>query len=119
PFVTVLENILHNCVDAMPNGGSVTMTATHADHRSVLTITDSGCGMTEADRARVFEPFFSTKKDDAMDIEKHPGLGMAVAHGIIHMLGHDIEVASTPGQGTCITIRFHGFAIAQQPTMQI
>lgn len=118
PFVTVLENILHNCVDAMPDTGTVTIT-TKADHSGPsLTITDTGCGMSDSVRARVFEPFFSTKKDDAMDIERHPGLGLAVAHGIIQMLGHQIDITSQPEKGTCVTIRFRDSAAAKQAQIQ-
>jgi two-component system cell cycle sensor histidine kinase/response regulator CckA len=64
-----------------------------------LEVSDTGCGMTEHERARIFDPFFTTKP------EGH-GLGLAVVHGIAHSHNAPINVASTPGKGTTFEVLF-------------
>ena len=64
-----------------------------------LEVSDTGCGMTEQERARMFDPFFTTKP------EGH-GLGLAVVHGIAHSHNALINVASTPGKGTTFEVLF-------------
>jgi signal transduction histidine kinase len=104
-LVTVLENIIHNAVDAMPDGGTVAIRTSCVDGEVSLSVTDTGCGADEATLEHIFEPFYSTKTSE-MGFEHHPGLGLAVAHGILHVLGHKIEISSTVGGGTTVTIRF-------------
>lgn len=104
-FTTVLENVLHNAADAMPNGGSISIEMPRTDGRHTLVISDTGCGMEDQSLKRVFEPFYTTKSRE-LDFEHHPGLGMAVAHGILQRLGHDIWITSTVDTGTQVHIRF-------------
>jgi len=108
-IVTVIENILHNAVDAMPEGGTATIESKVVDGVATLVITDTGCGMDEHALSHVFEPFFSTKNQTG-DTEGHPGLGLAVAHGLLQVLGHTISVSSKPHEGTTVTITFGGQA---------
>jgi PAS domain S-box-containing protein len=108
-IITVLENVLHNCVDALEVGGKASLTSRlEEDGVVVLTIADNGCGMEEEELRRAFEPFFSTKSMRGGDFEHHPGLGLAVAHGILEDLGHTILVKSVKNEGTTVTIRFSG-----------
>ncbi|HEU4769027.1 MAG TPA: ATP-binding protein, partial [Pyrinomonadaceae bacterium] len=66
-----------------------------------MEVSDTGCGMTEQERARIFDPFFTTKP------EGH-GLGLAVVHGVAHSHNAQINVASTPGKGTTFKVLFRG-----------
>ncbi len=105
-IVTVIENILHNAVDAMPDGGKATVVASMRDSAPSLSITDTGCGMAPEDLQQIFEPFYSTKGSQGMDFEHHPGLGLAVARGILQVLGYSISIDSEPGESTTVTVQF-------------
>jgi two-component system cell cycle sensor histidine kinase/response regulator CckA len=106
-LVTVVENILHNAVDAMPKGGTATLRTMADEYGVKMSITDTGCGMDEDQIGKVFEPFYSTKAGESFDFEHHPGLGLTVAHGILHVLGHSIAIESAPHQPTTVAIRFN------------
>jgi PAS domain S-box-containing protein len=125
----ILTNLILNAVDAMPHGGTLCLaTRSVASTRDEiprsgseppapssrpsirnelveLSVTDTGIGMAESVRQRVFEPFFTTKGGQGT------GLGLSVAYGIMERHGGRIEVASAPGQGTTVSLRF---AIASQ-----
>lgn len=105
-LVTVLENIFHNAADAMPEGGTCTVETFIRDKTVVISISDTGCGMDQDALAHVFEPFYSTKSLES-DSQRHPGLGLAVAHGILQVIGHSICIESTPGKGTTISVCFN------------
>ncbi len=105
-LITVIENILHNAADAMPDGGRVTIATRIEDGVVTLTITDTGCGMDPARIRDAFDPFYSTKTSEVMDFEHHPGLGLTIAHGILQVLGHSITIESEPGKSTTVSIRF-------------
>ncbi len=113
----VLMNLGTNACHAMqPAGGTLTLhLGTEADGDKqwvVLRVSDTGVGMTPEVRARIFEPFFSTKP-------KHQGtgLGMAVVHGIIHAHHGTIALDSAPGMGTSVTIRLPAQEIATPAVM--
>ncbi|HJX60904.1 MAG TPA: GAF domain-containing protein [Thermodesulfobacteriota bacterium] len=95
----VTTNIVFNAVDAMPNGGEVTITtAVQAEDWVEMRIADTGIGMTEEVRKRVFDPFFTTKG------VTNTGLGMSVSYGIIKRHGGEILIESEPGKGATFII---------------
>src|ERR1017187_378186 len=110
----VIINLVINARDAMPNGGTVTvgtanLTVTQEDavnHAGVpqgdyilLTVTDSGTGITEETRQHLFEPFFTTKESG-----KGTGLGLSTCYGTIHQSGGHIVVHSELGKGSSFRV---------------
>jgi PAS domain S-box-containing protein len=96
----VFVNLLKNAIQACTLKGRITVrTRTSADKVQVL-VSDDGCGMTEAERQRAFDPFFSTRPD------VRTGLGLSIAHGIVAEHGGNISISSEPGEGTTVTVCF-------------
>jgi signal transduction histidine kinase len=95
----VFTNLILNSVDAMPNGGTITITTDTESTWVVAKISDTGKGMTEEVCQRCFEPFFSTKGKNGT------GLGLSMSYGIIQKWGGTITAESEPGKGTTMTIR--------------
>lgn len=94
-----LLNIISNAYQAMPDGGALTLKAHESGENVFLSISDTGTGISPAQKDLVFEPFFTTK-----DENKGSGLGMAISYAIIKKIGGDIEVYSTEGEGTTFEI---------------
>jgi two-component system cell cycle sensor histidine kinase/response regulator CckA len=98
----LLHILLRNACEAMPSGGTITV-STSADPSpgaAVIEVTDSGAGMTPEVLRRAFEPFFSTKIG-----VRTAGLGLATAHGIVSQTGGGITLSSPPGAGTTVRVR--------------
>jgi PAS domain S-box-containing protein len=93
-----LINLVLNAVDAMPQGGSITLETRHTGDWVILSIADTGTGIPPDARRRIFEPFFTTK-------ETGTGLGLSIVSGIISSYGGTIDVDSETGRGTTFTIR--------------
>jgi signal transduction histidine kinase len=96
----IFLNLFNNAFAAMSDGGHLDITARREDENYVsVTITDDGCGIPEADLKRIFEPFFSTKKERG-----GTGLGLSITYGLVQEIGGDIKVQSEDGKGTSFTI---------------
>jgi signal transduction histidine kinase len=99
----VLVNLFLNAIDAMPNGGNLTVEARlkefDGDARAVaIAVIDDGNGIDEADLGKIFQPFFSAKKGKGI------GLGLSICNRIIENHGGKISVESKPGKGTSFRI---------------
>ena len=95
----ILLNLLLNAVDAMPEGGTITIQTQAREGEVQLIVRDTGRGMDAETRRRVFEPFFTTKMDVGT------GLGLSTVYGTITSWGGEIEVESAPGEGTRFILR--------------
>jgi two-component system NtrC family sensor kinase len=102
-MVQVLTNLLSNAKDATPAGGVVTVAtglAVEAEKRWVtIAVADTGAGIPEAQRARLFTPFYTTKEEG-----KGTGLGLSVSYGLVRGHGGTITVESAVGRGTTFTV---------------
>ena len=90
----VLVNMVFNAIDAMPEGGTLSLTTLTNGDSVIIKIIDTGVGMYPEVRSKIFDPFFTTKGKAGL------GLGLAVSFGIIRRHGGEIEVESTYGKGT-------------------
>lgn len=100
-----LLNILLNALDAMPEGGSLTLTSKNSrDREVVLEVADTGVGIPKEQFSQIFEPFYTTKKAGS-----GVGLGLSVVYGIIRDHKGTIKVDSIVGQGTTFSIRLPAF----------
>ena len=96
-----LMNLILNAIQAMPNGGTLSITSDGTNGMLRLEIIDTGRGMSEEQAKNIFEPFYTTK-------EQGLGLGMPYAKKIIEQHGGAISVASQPGEGTKISVALPG-----------
>jgi PAS domain S-box-containing protein len=99
----VLVNLAVNARDAMPGGGTLSIAVAGADGGVRITVADDGVGMVDDVRERAFEPFFTAKEPG-----EGTGLGLATVHGIVTDSGGTVELESTPGGGTVVTIFLPG-----------
>ncbi len=98
-FSQVLLNLVVNARDAMAKGGRLTIRTAVRNHKVLVSVNDTGCGMSTEVRERLFEPFFTTK-----DEGKGTGLGLATAYGIVREAGGTISVQSEEGVGSTFTL---------------
>jgi signal transduction histidine kinase len=97
----VLVNIIVNAMQAMPEGGILTIQTMFTDKRIILSIKDTGIGMDEIILGQIFDPFFTTK-----DTGEGLGLGLSVVDGIVKSMNGKMDVRSDPGKGTEFRIEF-------------
>jgi len=97
-----VTNLVLNALDAMPSGGRLGVVCRPIREGAEVTVTDTGEGMSEDVRRRIFDPFFSTRGP------RRSGLGLSLVHGIVIRHEGQIEVSSEPGQGTTVTLWLPG-----------
>lgn len=96
----VLVNTVVNAIQAMPNGGKLTIHTLASDKFVLLIVEDTGVGMEKSITNQIFQPFFTTK-----DVSVGTGLGLSVVYGIVTSHGGSIDVDSKVGRGTRIKIK--------------
>tara|TARA_Y100000588_G_scaffold74589_1_gene77443 strand:+ start:3926 stop:6475 length:2550 start_codon:yes stop_codon:yes gene_type:complete len=95
----VISNLIINAIDAMPMGGTLTISTGFSGRMAEFRVTDTGIGMSEEVRRRAEEPFFTTKGDEGS------GLGLAIVHGIVERHLGELTIESIAGAGSTFTIR--------------
>lgn len=98
-FRQVLVNLLNNAADAIKPPGTITLTTLAKSGQLFVSVSDTGCGISQEQIAKIFMPFFTTKP-----VGKGTGLGLSVSFGIIKNMGGTIKVESIPGKGSSFTI---------------
>lgn len=111
-FETALINLAINARDAMPKGGSLTVSARNEPEgdRVIIRVEDTGVGIPEDVLGKVFDPFFTTKP-----VGKGTGLGLSQVHGFAHQAGGTIDIESRLGEGTAVCIRLPRGAMTEKP----
>ena len=107
-------NLAANGRDAMPSGGTLTISTSRDSTTAVLTVSDTGVGMTSEVKDHLFEPFFTTK-----DPGKGTGLGLAAVYGTVMLANGRIDVDSTLGSGTTFSVRFPALEAVQPPATAV
>jgi two-component system, NtrC family, nitrogen regulation sensor histidine kinase NtrY len=96
-----LSNLVLNAIDAMPNGGTLTVRTRQENGRAFIEVSDTGVGITPEESARLFTPYYTSKPQGT-------GLGLAMAQSIVSDHGGKISVRSQPGVGTTFVIELPG-----------
>jgi two-component system NtrC family sensor kinase len=105
-----LLNLLSNAVDAMPDGGTLTLRAETVGQRIRVAIRDTGVGIPPEVLPGIFEPWITTKASG-----RGTGLGLSITRDVIDRIGGSISAISTPGRGTTFTIELPVAAVAALP----
>ena len=109
---SAVMNLCINAMDAMPEGGTLTMRTGREANCIWLSVEDTGIGMDASIKERVFEPFFTTKAAG-----KGTGLGLSMVYGIVHAMSGRITLDTAPGKGTCITLAFPKTTLLPEPAV--
>lgn len=96
-FRRCLTNLVENALEAMPHGGTLTVSTERSEAEVAITVGDTGIGMTDAQRSHIFDAFYTTGHYGA-------GLGLAIVWDVVRSHGFTIEVQSEPGKGSTFII---------------
>jgi two-component system sensor histidine kinase HydH len=94
----VVYNLLRNAVEAMPQGGELSVRVGSAEGEARIAVEDTGTGIPEKDRPHLFRPFFTTR-------ERGVGMGLAICRRIVEENGGSISVDTVPGRGSRFTVK--------------
>ena len=119
-----LTNLIFNAVDAMPDGGTLTLRTRRVESPALtedasptsqvhIEVSDTGVGMDEETRRRCLEPFFTTKG------ERGTGLGLAMVYGMVQRHSAELKLESEPGRGTTFRLVFPSYSPALTETVQV
>lgn len=106
-FKQVFVNLISNAIQAMPDGGELTLATTTRDNYLEISVTDTGAGIPEEEQARIFDPFHTTRADGT-------GLGLSIVHRIVDAHKGYITLESRTGEGSAFTV---GLPLAISPAM--
>jgi len=102
-----VSNLVLNAMDAMPQGGALTLRTRGDDGKTVIEVSDTGSGLTPEECERIFTPYYTSKQHGT-------GLGLAIVQSVVSDHGGRISVQSESGQGTTFVIELPGHGIAQR-----
>jgi PAS domain S-box-containing protein len=108
-----VNNLLTNAIKYNREGGSVTLEAEETDERVLVRVRDTGLGITEEEQRRVFDKFYRSEREEIRSRGGH-GLGLTLAREILALHGGEIELASTPGEGSVFSLVFRKNAVLHQ-----
>jgi signal transduction histidine kinase len=94
----VLLNLTINAIQAMPKGGEILLSTHPGDRHLAIQVRDEGSGVSDQDRERIFDPFYTTK-------ESGTGLGLAISHQIVQQHGGNLTARRNPGRGMTFTVQ--------------
>ena len=95
----IFVNLIQNAIEAMPDGGDLAVTTYSEDGRVVAEVSDTGKGIPEEIREKIFDPFYSTRHEGV-------GLGLSIVYRIVREHGGDIKVSSEVGKGSTFKLLF-------------
>ena len=105
-----LSNLVLNAMDAMPNGGTLTLGSRREDGKVTIAVTDTGSGLTREECERIFTPYYTSKQHGT-------GLGLAIVQSVVSDHGGRVTVQSEPGKGTTFLIELPSRPEALQNTV--
>lgn len=108
----MLVNLVFNAVDAMPEGGTITIGLRSTDESVAMHVTDTGRGMTDEEQRRCLEPYYSNRPNGS-------GLGLSVCYGIVQKHNGNIRLSSRSGAGTTFDISFPRMLEPEEPQREV